>query len=111
MYSASFSLFSGTTRTPMNTIKTLERLQKIHSLIENECTGSPYELASKLNISERSIYNLIEYLRDFEAEISYDRSRKTYYYRNPFVLNLNISLCVGTENAVTEVLGGSYLKY
>jgi predicted DNA-binding transcriptional regulator YafY len=92
----------------MNTIKTLERLQRIHSLIENECTGTPYELARKLNISERSIYNLIEYLRDFEALIAYDRSRKTYYYQNNFSLNLHLSLSIGTDNVVTEVLGGSY---
>jgi len=95
----------------MNTIKTLERLQRIHSLIESECTGSPYELASKMNISERSIYNLIEYLRDFEAMIAYDRGRKTYYYLNNFSLNLHISLSIGTDNEVTEVLGGSYLDH
>lgn len=93
----------------MNTIKTLERLQRIHSLIENECTGSPYELANKMNVSERSIYNLIEYLRDFEARVAYDRGRKTYYYLNNFSLNLQISLSIGTDDEVTEVLGGSYL--
>ena len=108
MYSAIFSLFSGTTLTAMTTIKTLERLQRIHSLIEKECTGTPYELARKMNISERSIYNLIEYLKDYDAVIAYDRGRKTYYYKNSFSLNLQISLAIGPENAVTEVLGGGY---
>ena len=92
----------------MTTIKTLERLQRIHSLIENECTGTPYELARKMNISERSIYNLIDYLKDYEAEIAYDRGRKTYYYKNSFSLNFQISLSLGPDHAVTEVLGGGY---
>ncbi|MGB5647455.1 DNA-binding protein [Muriicola sp.] len=95
----------------MNTIKTLERLQRIHFLIEKECTGSPYELACKMNVSERSIYNLIDYLRDFEAIIRYDRSRKTYYYQNKFSLSLQISLSIGTDDEVTEILGGTYLDH
>ena len=95
----------------MNTIKTLERLQRIHTLIKKECTGSPYELASKMNISERSIYNLIDYLRDFDAMVGYDRGRKTYYYQNNFSLSLQISLSIGTDDEITEVLGGSYLDH
>ncbi len=95
----------------MNTIKTLERLQRIHSLIQKECTGSPYELAGKMNISERSIYNLIDYLRDFNACVGYDRARKTYYYKNNFSLSLQISLSIGTDDEITEVLGGSYLDH
>lgn len=92
----------------MNTIKSLERLQQLHSLIETECTGSPMEIARKMEISERSVYNLLEYLRDFNALIGYDRSRKTYYYKNHFTLELTISFSVMSNNEVTEILGGSY---
>ncbi len=95
----------------MNTIKTLERLQRVHSLIQKECTGSPYELACKMNISERSIYNLIDYLRDYDAVIGYDRGRKTYYYQNNFSLCFQISLSIGADDEITEVLGGSYLDH
>jgi hypothetical protein len=61
-----------------------------------------------MNISERSIYNLIDYLRDYDASIAYDRGRKTYYYKHHFTLNLQISLSIGPDHAVTEVLGGGY---
>ena len=94
----------------MNTIKTLERLQRIHTLIQQECTGSPCELASKMNLSERSIYYLMDYLRDFEADIAYDRGRKTYYYQSNFQLELTICLSVQTNNETTEILGGSYFS-
>jgi transcriptional antiterminator len=87
----------------MNSIKNLERLQKLHRLILNERTGSPGELASRMHLSERSIYNLIEHLKDFEASIRYDRSRRTYYYKTDFDLKVNISVQVRSNNEVTEI--------
>lgn len=93
----------------MSSIKILERLQRLHSLIVQECTGSPLELSRKLHISERSVYNLLDQLKDFKAEIVYDRSRKTYYYNNDFKLQIQLSFSVISNNELTEVLAGSYL--
>lgn len=95
----------------MKTIKNLERLQQIHSLIEVERTGSPLELARRMHISERLVYNLIEQLRDFKAAICYDRSRKTYYYNDDFQLQVSISVSVMSNNEVTEIFGGSYFMH
>ncbi|MFK7812004.1 MAG: HTH domain-containing protein [Maribacter sp.] len=92
----------------MKTIKNLERLQQIHALIENESTGTPGELASRLHVSERLIYNLIEQLKDFNAAICYDRSRRTYYYCDDFGLEVSISVSVMSNNEVTQIFGGSY---
>ncbi|NNK18879.1 MAG: HTH domain-containing protein [Maribacter sp.] len=92
----------------MKTIKNLERLQQIHQLIEIERTGSPTELANKLRISQRLVYNLIEQLKDFKAAIRYDRGRKTYYYYEDFRLEVNISVSVMSNNEVTQIFGGSY---
>jgi len=92
----------------MKTIKNLERLQQIHSLIEVERTGSPLELARRMHISERLVYNLIEQLKDFKAAICYDRSRKTYYYDDDFQLRVSISVSVMSNNEVTDIFGGSY---
>ena len=92
----------------MKTIKSLERLQQLHRLIEKERTGSPKELARKMNISERLVYLLIEYLRDYNADIRYDRGRKTYYYYEEFQLDIQISIAVINNNERTEIFGGSY---
>ncbi|MCW5516702.1 DNA-binding protein [Muriicola sp. Z0-33] len=94
----------------MSSIKILERMQRLHSLISQECTGSPLELSRKLRISERSVYNLLDHLKDFNAEINYDRSRKTYYYQNDFKLEIQLSFSVITNNELTEILSGSYLS-
>ena len=93
----------------MSSIKILERLQRLHTLIAQECTGSPLELSRKLHISERSVYNLLDQLKDFNAEITYDRSRKTYYYQNDFKLQIQLSFSVMSNNELTEILAGSYL--
>lgn len=94
----------------MKTIKHVERLQRLHNLIEMECTGSPLRIAERMRISERTVYYLIEQLRDYEAQIGYDRGRKTYYYKDDFVLEVNFSICIGNPDQVTEILEGSYFK-
>jgi len=43
------------------------------------------------------------------AIIGYDRSRKTYYYRDDFRLQIGISVSVMSNNELTEIFGGSYL--
>lgn len=95
----------------MKNIKTLERLQQLHNLIANENTGIPNELSQLLKISKRSVHLLIKELKDYEANICYSKSRKTYYYSNDFDLQVSISVNVLTNNQVTKIFGGSsFLK-
>jgi hypothetical protein len=61
-----------------------------------------------MQISERSVHLLIEQLKDYNADICYSRSSKTYSYCNDFELNVSISVNVLTNNEVTQIFGGSY---
>jgi predicted DNA-binding transcriptional regulator YafY len=92
----------------MKNLKILERLQQIHNLIATENTGTPNELANLMQISERSVHSLLGQLKDYNADISYSRSRKTYYYCEDFDLQVSISVAVLTNNEVTQIFGGSY---
>ena len=94
----------------MSTIKTLERLRQLHLLIDQETTGAPFELAQRMHISERLVYHLIEQLRDYNAPIKYDRSRKTYYYYDDFEFQVNISVSIVSHNEATKIFGGHALK-
>ena len=94
----------------MHHIKELERLQILHSLIENECTGTPKQLARKMRISIRSVYRLIEKLKDYNAEIGFDRKRNTYYYNDFFVLDVSVTIKVMTKNNTTKLYGGTLKK-
>ena len=89
----------------MKTIKNLERLERLHFLIENEISGSPKDIANRLHISERIVYHLLEELRDYNALIYFDRSRKTYYYCNEFQLRIAVSVSVCSNSEVTQIFG------
>ena len=86
----------------MNSIKNLERLQRIHQLIKQEVTGDPKCLAKRINVSERLIYCLIDELKDYDANIEYDRKRKTYYYSNDFVFKIDISIVILNAGICTK---------
>ena len=46
-------------------------------------TGSPKQLASKLSMTERSVYNYIAFMKqEMNAPILYDYQRITYIYDN-----------------------------
>lgn len=58
----------------------LERLERIDRLIRIKGTGSPAELAARLKMSERNIYQYLNLMRDLGAPIKFDPYRETYYY-------------------------------
>ena len=56
-------------------------IKKIHSMILSKSTGKPKELALKLNVSERTIYNYIHFMRSgLKAPIKYNRLKDSYQY-------------------------------
>jgi predicted transcriptional regulator len=58
----------------------LEIIERIDRLIRLK-VGNANDIASKLEITERSIYNYIKYMKtELEAPIAYDSSNKTYLY-------------------------------
>ncbi|MBL4746442.1 MAG: DNA-binding protein [Flavobacteriaceae bacterium] len=91
----------------MKTIKQLERLRKTHELIKQENTGSPQEFANKLNISERQFYNILDYLKEIDAPIEYNKKTETYYYTSSFDLLVNISVQVLIGDEVRNIYGGA----
>jgi predicted transcriptional regulator len=64
----------------MNLRKKIFKLQRLNNLIKNEATGTPKELAEKLDVSEATVYNYIESLILEGAPIAYCDKRKTYKY-------------------------------
>lgn len=91
----------------MKTLKQLERLRKAHQLIQQECTGTPSEFANKLNISERQLYNITDYLKKIDAPIEYQRKTQTYYYTTSFDLLVNVSVQVLIADEVRNIYAGS----
>ena len=61
-------------------IKQARRIERIHDLVKRKSTGCPSDLATKLQISERQVYNLIDLMKDMGAPLVYDPFRKSYVY-------------------------------
>ena len=58
----------------------LNRFLRIDHLIRIKGTGTPAQLAERLNLSERSIYHYINYMKTLGCPIKFDGFRQTYYY-------------------------------
>ena len=94
----------------MKTLKQLERLRKVHQLIKQEKTGTPKELAGRLDISERQLYNILEQLKEFNASLIFNRKRNTYYYDYDFDLLVNISVQVLVDDEIKTIYAGKKLQ-
>ena len=69
-------------------VKTIDKLKRIDLLIRRKATGSPNELAKKLNISPSTLYEYLLILKQtFQAPVAYCRLRRSYLYREYGSLN------------------------
>jgi predicted DNA-binding transcriptional regulator YafY len=63
--------------------KTIDRIDYLDSLIRIKATGKPRQLARKLSISERTLYEHIDLMRQLGAPIKYCKQKQSYYYQDP----------------------------
>ncbi len=67
----------------------IHQIETLHFLISHRMTGTPDQLAEKLSISRRQLFNIIAFFRHIGAVISYDSMNSTYYYEEPFEINIS----------------------
>jgi predicted DNA-binding transcriptional regulator YafY len=82
----------------MYLLKLQEQLTLLHNLIEKGATGTPKELALKLDVAERTARNYVEQLREMGATICYCRTRQTYYYCSPVAFKFGYEPIETEEN-------------
>ena len=87
----------------------IHRLNRLHQLIKMCNTGSPDELAQKLHISKRHLYNVLDNLRALGAKIDYSRSDSTFYYATSVELHLDLQVEYLDENDKKCISAGSFL--
>lgn len=86
----------------MYLIERLQQLERLDALIRRKGTGNREALASRLEVSSRTVANLLNDLKLFGAEIAYCRERRTYYYETPIVFSFNPV----QEKEQTKLMGG-----
>ncbi|WP_164969607.1 HTH domain-containing protein [Aquirufa rosea] len=81
----------------MQCLKQLERLHRIHRLIQHESTGSAANLAAHLQISPRQLGAYIEVLKDMGAPITFCSVIKSYKYSSPVRFQFDLRLFVADK--------------
>lgn len=74
----------------MKLLEQIERINRLHELIKHRRTGTPSQLAQRLNLSTSMVYKLIDELKLREAPIVYSRQLGTYYYSSSFQMKISI---------------------
>ena len=74
----------------MKFLEQIERINEMHRLICTSSTGTPREFAKRLNISRTTLYEYIDELKSRSAPIAYSRQEKTFYYKRPFIMKIDI---------------------
>ena len=75
------------------------RLDRLDQYIRERATGTPKQLAEKLDISERQVRGYIKLFKDLGAPVRYSRKKITYYYVKAGTFNFNFRLETRVEYA------------
>lgn len=68
----------------MTFVQRYSKTKRLHWHIERKATGKPLHMARKLGVSKTSLYDYINILKEFGAEVGYCASRESFYYVNEF---------------------------
>ena len=83
-----------------------EELFRLHHLIKTKSTGTPQQLAEKLNCSEASVYRRLKVLKeDHGLPIEFCADRGCYYYDGD--VSINFALIINGEEKA-KIMGGAY---
>jgi transcriptional antiterminator len=86
----------------MKFIEQIRLLERVDQLIRLKATGNPKELASRLEVSERTVYNIMENLRDLGIDLYYCEQRRSYCYNGSFRIQFLIRAVDNRE----QIVGG-----
>lgn len=79
-------------------------LERMDQLIRTKATGTPCELAKRLNFSERHLYRVIEEMKILGFPIAYSKFRRTYYYEKEVWFRFEV--CAVDEKTGQTITGG-----
>lgn len=86
--------------------KQLNRLQQVDQLIRQKRTGNASELANKLGISRRQVYNFMEELKELGLEPEYNRVAQSFIYCNSHRVHISFGLKDLTSSEERNIFAG-----
>lgn len=88
----------------MTFIQRIECMQRLHQLIQRRATGTPAQLAIKLEVSESTVYALLAEAKELGALFRYNRTIQSYEYLHQTQFQIGFSSLESIK-----ITGGSLL--
>jgi hypothetical protein len=95
----------------MKFLNYFERIKAIDHCIQLKSTGTPKELSEKLSISERALYETLNLMKDFGAEIFYNPCIRSYCYENEGQFEVKFGFVHIGNNKNKSEGGGKYFLF
>jgi hypothetical protein len=92
----------------MKVFEYLDRISRMHRMLIWQHTGTPSEFASQLGVSRTTLYEMIDELKSRGAPISYSKSSCTFFYTEPFEINVSCSLRPLNQYEEKQLIGGNF---
>lgn len=90
----------------MKLIEQIERINRLHEMIKYRRTGTPEQLARRLNLSTSMVFKLLEELKLREAPIEYSRQMGSYYYSKKYIMRIQVDFRLLREDEEGKYDGG-----
>lgn len=90
----------------MQLFKYIDRINLIDKLIKQRRTGTPSELAKRLNISVSRLARMVEYMKIKGAPICFDRICCSYYYKYEYSFQIKIQIESIEESDLKAISAG-----
>ena len=88
----------------MKFIEKMKQIERVDGLIRRKATGSPKELANRIGVSERTVYDCIETMKLMNAPIFYCRNCCSYCYEKKVRFSFGFKDLGLNENSI---IGGN----
>lgn len=84
----------------------IELIERIDQLIRLKATGSPKALAEKFNVSESTIYRIVETIKELGAPVEYSLVYQSYVYTEEVNFLCGFFACDLSHAEYKKVNGG-----
>ncbi|MGB5610211.1 hypothetical protein [Eudoraea sp.] len=87
-------------------IKQIAKLERVDQLIRLKATGRPSDLAKRLEVSEATVFRIIDTMKEMNAPIYYDLARQSYLYSEMTMFKCGFYLEELDDKTERELSGG-----
>jgi len=94
----------------MKLLEYIDRIKIIHKLIRESRTGTPDNLARRLSISTSRLYVVLDELKLMGAPIEYSRQLQTYYYQQPFEVQIKADFVLLSQQETLKIDAGYFVQ-